>query len=35
MINELNKIKKGNKFYSIDLLKDNNPRKISLKKKKI
>ncbi len=34
MINELNKIKKGNKFYSIDLLKDNNPRKISLKIKK-
>jgi short-subunit dehydrogenase len=34
MVNELNKIKKGNKFYSIDLLKDNNPRKISLKIKK-
>lgn len=34
MINELNKIKKGNKFYSIDLLRDNNPSKISLKIKK-
>ena len=34
MIVELNKIKKGNKFYSTNLLKENNPRKISLKIKK-
>ena len=30
----MNSINKRNKFYSIDLLKDNNPRKISLKIKK-
>tara|TARA_B100000900_G_C20484256_1_gene676790 strand:+ start:110 stop:859 length:750 start_codon:yes stop_codon:yes gene_type:complete len=34
IIIELNKIKKGNKFYSTDLLKEKNPRKISIKIRK-